>query len=533
MRTQYCDESAVPLCPRICHKVPFDEHMLAEQLKKIPANKAVPCTSVPGVCCKRLAHVLAPLLFRRMVMQWEGSVPSIPLQWRSSWLHFIPKPGRSLSQMGGWRGISLQDPLGKAVLRTVVSSAHPELLPRLMSKPQFAYLKARSYREALQRVTLHVDRVLIRTRAAEVTHHELRQGAQKQHLMGGIQLCLDVDGAFDKVSRAALEASMNVLGVPENVAALLIGWHTITPYRYRHGTYDVTVEANMGVRQGCVAAPLLWLIYTHVLLSALGMYLPLDWIQNMLTLFADDFHAAWEFATEVELEQSLRQIYDLITALKDLGLRINMDKTQVLLHLRGIRAPLWRKRLLRNLGGKMVMKLPFGKSSGREVFHIPVVSHCKYLGIMLSYTKLRDLSVRHRIKISWQRFHNLRPWWRSSALPLHRRIALWQCMIQPCLMHGLDVLGLTLRGKHVLRVCVLRQVRWIANSPLHILREPNHTLLRRLGLCDPVVQLYYISLRLWCKRWNTLSVTSSSDIMHQIFSCTFRDWSGDDVGGTK
>ena len=93
-------------------------------------------------------------------------------------------------------------------------------------------------------------------------------------------------------------------------------------------------------------------------------------------------------------------------------------------------------------------------------------------------------------------------------------------------------MGLTSFGKHhMLRVCVLRHVRWIANSPLDVLGEPNHDLLRRLGLCDPVVHLYDMCLRLWCKRWNTLKLTSSSDIMHQLYANTIRDWNGECAKG--
>ena len=73
-----------------------------------------------------------------------------------------------------------------------------------------------------------------------------------------------------------------------------VGSHMQTPYKYRHGDRNVSVDADMGVRRGCVAAPLLCLVFTHVLSDALGMYLPLSCIDSMLTLFADDFHAAWE-----------------------------------------------------------------------------------------------------------------------------------------------------------------------------------------------------------------------------------------------
>ena len=531
MRQQYYDENALPIQARFCNHLPFEEPQLLEQLIRIPVNKAVPGESVPGLCCKRLAHVYAPVLFHKLRNEWAGSIPAIPVPWCTSWLHFIPKPGRALQQMGGWRGISLQDPIGKAVLRTVVSSALPGLLPRLTAKPQFAYLKARSYREALLRVTLHIDRVLCRSRKAALTHHQLRQGMARQQLVGGIQICLDVDGAFDKVSRSALAASMDVLEIPANIAAILLGWHVSTPYRYKHGNNDIMVDANMGVRQGCVAAPLLWLVYTNVLLTALAMKMPSVWIRDMLTLFADDFHAAWEFQDVDGLLQALKQIHCLLDTLCNLGLKINMDKTQVLIHLRGIQAPNWRSKLLRTVKGKTVLRLPYGSRGGSEVWCLPVVAQCKYLGIMLSYTKVRDLSLRHRIRISWQRFHNLRPWWRTSALPLDRRIALWQCMIWPCLTHGIDVLGLTLKGKQLIRVCVLRQIRWIANSPSHIYRESNHKLLSRVGLCDPVVQMYSMCLRLWCRRWHSIAASSSSDILNRIVHVTRRDWQVECVEG--
>ena len=223
------------------------------------------------------------------------------------------------------------------MLCTVVSSVLPTVNPKSTAKPQFAYLRPRSYREATQRVTQHIDRVSCLSRQADLTHHQLREGMTRPRIIGGNQLCLDVDGAFDKVSKAALEASMDVLKVPKDVASILLGWHVL-PLHTNTDTEPLTspLNANVGVKQGCVAAPLLWLVYTHALLTALATNLPSEWIR------------AWEFGDEDGLLLALNQIQSLLSStLSLLGLRINMDKTQALIHLRGTKAPTWRQKLLR------------------------------------------------------------------------------------------------------------------------------------------------------------------------------------------
>ena len=74
------------------------------------------------------------------------------------------------------------------------------------------------------------------------------------------------------------------------------------------------------------------------------------------------------------------------------------------------------------------------------------------------------------------------------------------------------------------QACVLSEIRWIANSPLHIYRESNNGLLCRVGLCDPVLHLYSMCLRLRCRRWNTMNRSLPSDTLDQILGVTHRDW---------
>ena len=54
-------------------------------------------------------------------------------------------------------------------------------------------------------------------------------------------------------------------------------------------------SVTRGVRQGCSSAPLLWTTVMVLLLDSLQHTVPLQWIQNNITIYADDIHVFLHF----------------------------------------------------------------------------------------------------------------------------------------------------------------------------------------------------------------------------------------------
>ena len=147
----------------------------------------------------------------------------------------------------------------------------------------------------------------------------------------------------------------------------------------RHPT--VMVHSNAGVRQACVAAPVLWNLYIHDFFLLLEKKFSSEWLLEHLTVFADDFHVFFEFNSEELLQQSLVELRRFLDALSEFGLRINIDKTAFLLHLRGRRAPKWRSKLVRGNASSRKVRLE-ATSKDEEPMHIPLAREHKYLGII-------------------------------------------------------------------------------------------------------------------------------------------------------
>ena len=242
--------------------------------------------------------------------------------------------------------------------RAITKTAKIHCYPSLVHFPQFAYIAQRSTGDAILRAV---------ARSAHVTHHELHQGREKGKLSGGFQLCLDIDGAFDKVNRSTLFGALSFLQVPDSLIALLMNWHHQTSYFSEISGLDIEVDAKIGVRQGCVAAPLLWTSFTHVVMFVLSLVFPMFWIRKCLTLFSDDLHASWEFTTETELQTGLSQLRILLDLLQIMGIKVNKDKWVVLLLIRGSFSSKWRSKILRRLHGKMQLRLPPSSKDDQDV----------------------------------------------------------------------------------------------------------------------------------------------------------------------
>ena len=297
--------------------------------------------------------------------------------------------------MKSFRGISLQDIVGKSVLKTVILHAKAQCYEQLIEWPQFGYMTGRSTSDAILRVYLHEQKVLRLCRSAEVTPHQRRAGQDRAELAGGLQLCLDLSMAFDQVSRAVLLQAMLLSQMSQDVIALVNNWHIATPYC--HG--DIEVDANRGVRQGCVAAPLVWVIYTMHLMQSLSFYIPVVCILAWLTMYADDIHWGQVFRTEDELKEVLHLTRSFLDFLALFGVIVNMQKSAILFSIKGKRAAKWRSKLIRRVQGQMHLRLPAIKQDD-EWLDIPLVKEHLYLGVRLGYAKTQKATFRHRSRLA-------------------------------------------------------------------------------------------------------------------------------------
>ena len=335
-----------------------------------------------------------------------------------------------------------------------------------------------------------------------------------EECLGGLQILVDLRSAFDLASRESIAQALEQLPLPSSLIGVLMSWYYVTPYHILHDDLETVLDGNSGVRQGCVAAPFLWTAYVLQWQRRLALTFSKACVLEHVTTYADDHHLAWPFRSIQELLSALSQANMVLTSLADEGMQLSMTKTLALLAIRGT----YSRRLVKKITFKEkgVLKLRLGNIASDTGISFPLVQHARYLGVQVSYNKsVSRCTLEHRIRQSKGSFFLLRPWWGSGRLPLRERVRLWKMCIWPSLVFGPYDVGLSPSLAEKFRAYVIRQLRHIAHSPVHLTRENNQSLFKRLQVQDPIVSLSLQTIQHWTKRLTVVTRLSDDDVLHR------------------
>ena len=128
-----------------------------------------------------------------------------------------------------------------------------------------------------------------------------------------IQLFIDLRRAFDQLPRPVLLDALKRVTLNPSVFTLLVASHQKTNYHLNVNDAHRCIQVNRGVRQGCCAAPFLCSCTMALLLDRLTSRIPLRWIQQHITIFADDIHVACTFHNEQTLLEAIRESSQIIS----------------------------------------------------------------------------------------------------------------------------------------------------------------------------------------------------------------------------
>ncbi|CAE7936262.1 unnamed protein product, partial [Symbiodinium necroappetens] len=323
----------------------------------------------------------------------------------------------------------------------------------LDSQPQFAYVQGRTLAQSLERVL-------------------------------GCQLSLDISCAYDHVPRWALESALREAQVPESLTQLVLLIHHQATIRIRHFDQETYIKLRRGLRQGCGLASLLWALYSGWLLRRMDDPNLLS-VARSATVYADDQHYSWIIRSSSDLEHAYKAIRHVLQQLRQHGLCISVDKTVILLELKGSLAAKLSARYVVHTEQGPHMKFVIG---GHTLL-IKLVPKHTYLGAIISYHKFESETFRHRLNIAKGSFTRLRVILHNRSVPLKLRLRLWQGCIWPAILHGLDCTGLLPADFQALQSQLIKQARSIAKSFSMFTRESNYDFLKRLKIDDPVRRL--------------------------------------------
>eukprot|EP00438_Fugacium_kawagutii_P007773 Skav210423 [mRNA] locus=scaffold1573:338040:344165:+ [translate_table: standard] len=492
--------------------VPFSEQQIVDALSRIPCSKATAPPFTPGIIWKTWCQLIGPHLHQHLAEWWNCAMPSLPQQWRDSWLKFIDKPHKSNDNIKNLRPLALGEPLGRALTGLLTDSAASACFPIVCAMPQYAFVKHRSTLDAIQRVISHCRLVREAVKGQRPTVAARAAGHRTQPLIGGVQLLVDLSQAYDHVDRQWLFDHLTMLPIPHDVLRLILLWHSHTRYHFAYQRETHAIDVGGGLKQGCKIAPLLWSLTMLIIMNGLQSLISPDWLLQSFTAFADDIHLAEQVQSKIDFHQCLERFGRVLHFLQTLGFTINPSKSHVLISLGGSQAAKVMAQHIRK--GKDGTQLAIPLPNNTWVY-IPVVSQTRYLGVQISYKQFEDQTVAFRISQAQSTFSRLRRWLRSRAIPARTRLQMWQTCVWSTLTYGIMATGFHLKHVHRIQQTAYKQIRFVLFDHAYRSHRTHQEVLRAVQFPPPLELLHRICTTLLRTVQSRLQHASDADIIRR------------------
>ena len=176
---------------------------------------------------------------------WRES--KVPRDWVNAVLIPIPKKG-DLRNCDNWRGIALLDVVGKVMAR-ILQARLQDLAEEVLPEAQCGFRKGRSCTDMIFTVRQIIEK-------------------SWEHKTKSFLSFIYLKKAYDSVPRDAMWLALRKLGVPEKTVQLIRSFHSGMEA-------NICVESELleeislenGLRQGCCMAPVLFNLYTCLLME--------------------------------------------------------------------------------------------------------------------------------------------------------------------------------------------------------------------------------------------------------------------------
>ena len=428
----------------------------------------------------------------------DGKVPS---DWEQ--FHCLPLQGkRGRIGKGNYRGLKLTEQVMKILERTVDGLIR-QLVSIDDSQFGFKFIPGRGTTDAI-----FVVRQL-----------------QEKYLAANTRLYManvDLEKAFDRVPWKVIWWALRKLGVEEWIVWLVQGMYTQSRVHVGEG-YSEEFEVKVGVHQGSVLSPLLFIIVLEALSREFSSGVPWE------DLYADDL-----VITAESLKECVRRLLTWKKAMEKKGLR---GKTKIMICGTGLdllqssgefpcavcrtgvgsnsifcngckhwvhkkcsglkrlkKDPDYRctrcQRTARPLDGRPQKEVQVGPDK------LEVVASFCYLGDMLSAAGGCELSTTTRVKTAWKKFKDLLPVLSSRHLSFKTHGHVYSSCVWSVMLHASETWPLTKPNLQRLQRNDRAMIRQICNvRPQDIDTTRSNDLLVRLGFED--LDLTLKERRLW------------------------------------
>lgn len=432
---------------------------------------------IPGEVLKHGGAVLHGRLYELISAIWAAE--SVPQQWKDAKIISIYKKKGERSHCGNSRGISILTIAGKVLAKVLLWRLNKHIVDEVCPETQCGFREERGT----------ADMIFLARQLQEKCREQRRD------------LCLafiDLSKAFDTVNREMLWCVMRKFGCPEKFIAITRAFHdgmkaSVMVGGEETADFDVTV----GVKQGCVVAPVLFNIYLAAVTMLFRQRFPaghgvelnyrLDGsLFNLRRLqartkvsrvevcelqYADDCVLVTNSAED--LQNALSVMQDIYRAL---GLVINTTKTEVMYQWYG--------------NGPRVD--PPLNISGED---LSIVDQFNYLGSVLSADCSAEVEVNRRINKAAASFgriqkqvilnHNLR---------LSTKVAVYRAVCLSVLLYGTETFTLYRKNLNLMESFHIRCIRRILGLSWQD-RIPHSDILNRAGTTSIECMIHCRQLR--------------------------------------
>ena len=363
-----------------------------------------------------------------------------------------------------------------------VPSAFRVLQQALHRFPQFAYIAGRNTEGAIARVTEHCCNIRDDLRQCKRNIYSKRAKHVISPATGGAQLSIDMSTAFDRVPRLALRKALVWIGASREMVDVIEKLHDQCDYHIRHSGFSGTVGMRRGVRQGCTLAPVLFAIFSCYLADQIGTRTNYRWMQEHLTLYADDTHASWA----IRSADDLHFLENCVLAIHDVfqfhGMMVNPQKSSIIMAMHGKLCRQWQRSKVHKTAKGSFLYV----GAAQLQLRIPIHDSMVYLGIVASYGQFEMQTMQHRLQVArGSRMRLVKILHSNRHLSIKQRVEIYIACVRSSSIYGIAAVGVTPACLNRLRSFEQKHIRAIARSPVHLTKESTHSLYARLHIQEP------------------------------------------------
>ncbi|XP_076031048.1 uncharacterized protein LOC143019264 [Oratosquilla oratoria] len=388
-----------------------------EAINTLKNNKAAGLDGIPAEIYKIGGNLLHYQLHQLLIKIWTNE--ELPSDLRDSAIITIYKKKGERSECGNYRGISLLATAGKVLARIMNNRLKP-LAEKILPETQTGFRPARGTTDMI------------------FTLRQLQEKCREQY-QPLYMAFIDLTKAFYSVSRELLWNTLSTYGCPPKYIRILRLLHDgmFATVLVNNGTTD-PFQVNTGVKQWCVIAPTLFIIFIATILHIIKDDLP-SGIEIVYRTQGKLFNLArlksktktsscslieFQYADDNSIaalsEEDLQRIMNAFNkAYISLGLTINSKKTQILYQP----SP--------NDPTRREPSIKLGETTLENVDHFP------YLGSHLSSNLDLSDEIQHRLKCAGTAFGRLRNRiFQDHDIRTDTKMAVYNAVVIPTLLYA-------------------------------------------------------------------------------------------------